>query len=154
MTVGRWVPPVSLVLAAFGIAVSTYLTIAHLTTPKVLACSASGTIDCEKVTTSAQSTFVGIPVAMLGVGWFVAMAVLCLPSSWRSSSPLWHASRLTAAVAGIAFTLWLVYAELFIIGAICLWCTVAHLLAFGLFVVAVVTAPAMIPARRRRDGLS
>ncbi len=25
-------------------------------------------------------------IAVLGVGWFVAMAVLCLPSSWRSSS--------------------------------------------------------------------
>jgi uncharacterized membrane protein len=153
VTVGRWVPPVSLVLAIFGIAVSAYLTIAHLTTPKVLACSASGAINCEKVTTSAQSTLVGIPVAMLGLGWFLAMAVLCLPVAWRSSSPLWHASRLTAAIIGIAFTLWLVHAELFIIGAICLWCTIAHLLAFGLFVVAVVTAPGMITARGR-EGVS
>lgn len=152
MRVRRWVPPLSLVLAALGIAVSSYLTIAHLTTPTVLACSAAGTINCEKVTTSAQSTWLGIPVAMLGLGWFLAMAVLCLPAAWRSPSPIWHASRLIAAIAGTAFTLWLVYAELFIIGAICLWCTVAHLLAFGLFVVAVVTAPAMLSASEQEDG--
>ena len=30
--------------------------------------------------------------------------------------------------------LWLVYAELFIIRAICLWCTVVHVLTFTLFV--------------------
>jgi len=52
-----------------------------------------------------------------------------------------HLARLGATIIGIAFVLWLVYAELFIIGAICLWCTVAHVLAFGLFAIALVSAP-------------
>lgn len=139
-----WVVPVSLLLTIAGIAVSTYLTIAHYTSPNVLACSSSGTINCERVTTSAQSTFLGIPVALLGLLWFVAMAVLCLPTAWRASSPLVHWARLLGAVAGVGFALWLVYAELFIIDAICLWCTVAHLLAFALFVLVAVTAPALL----------
>ena len=47
---------------------------------------------------------------------------------------------MAALVAGMGFVLWLIYAELIIVGAICLWCTVAHVLAFGLFVVVVMTA--------------
>ena len=37
----------------------------------------------------------------------------------------------------MVFVLWLVYAELFVIRAICLWCTVVHVLAFVLFVIVV-----------------
>jgi uncharacterized membrane protein len=144
--VARWVAPASLALSLAGIGVSTYLTIAHFTTSDILVCSASGTVNCERVTTSAQSTFVGIPVALLGLVWFVTMTGLSLPVAWRSPNRLVHLARLGAAIAGVGFALWLVYAELFIIGAICLWCTVAHVLAFGLFVIALFTVPDVLSA--------
>jgi uncharacterized membrane protein len=127
-----------------GIAVSTYLTIAHYTSPDIIACSSSGTVNCEQVTTSAQSMFLGIPVAVLGLAFFVGMTVLMLPQAWRSERRAVHAVRLAGAVAGVGFVLWLVYAELFIIRAFCLWCTVAHALALVLFAVAVVTAPELL----------
>jgi uncharacterized membrane protein len=139
--VARPIQALSLVLALAGVGISTYLTIAHYTSPAILACSASGTIDCARVTTSEQSTVLGIPVAVLGLVFFFAMSVLCLPVAWRSDRPMVHLARLAAASIGIAFVLWLVYAELFIIGAICLWCTVAHVLAFALFAITLVTAP-------------
>jgi len=130
----RWPPRVSFALALSAIGTSTYLTIAHFTSPDVLACSANGTIDCAKVTTSAESEFLGMPVAVLGLGWAVAMAALCSPPAWRSSAGWVRAARIVLASAGILFVLWLVYAELFIIHAICLWCTAMHVLAFALFV--------------------
>jgi uncharacterized membrane protein len=130
----RWPPRVSFALALAAVGVSTYLTIAHFTSPDVLACSANGTIDCAKVTTSAESEFLGIPVAVLGLVWAVAMAALCSPAAWRSSVGWVRAVRIALASAGILFVLWLVYAELFIIHAICLWCTAMHVLAFALFV--------------------
>jgi uncharacterized membrane protein len=139
--VARPIQALSLVLALAGVGISTYLTIAHYTSPAILACSASGTIDCARVTTSEQSTVLGIPVAVLGLVFFFAMSVLCLPVAWRSDRRMVHLARLAAASIGIAFVLWLVYAELFIIGAICLWCTVAHVLAFALFAITLVTAP-------------
>jgi len=130
----RWPPRVSFALALAAVGVSTYLTIAHFTSPDVLACSANGTIDCAKVTTSAESEFLGIPVAVLGLVWAVAMVALCSPAAWRSSVGWVRAVRIALASAGILFVLWLVYAELFIIHAICLWCTAMHVLAFALFV--------------------
>jgi uncharacterized membrane protein len=133
----RWVGRSTLVLAAAAVAVSAYLTIAHYTTPNVLACSASGTIDCARVTTSTQSRFLGIPVAVLGLMWSIAMVALCSPFAWRSRTPWIRAARLILVCTGMLFVLWLVYAELFVIRAICLWCSAIHALTFALFVVVV-----------------
>ena len=144
MRVARWVAPVTTALTLAGTAVSVYLTIAHYTNPDLLVCAESGTINCSAVTTSAQSTFLGVPVALLGLVWFAAMVGLCLPAAWRSPARVVHLARAAGSVAGMGFGLWLMYAELIIIGAICVWCTVVHLLAFALFAVVVTTAPALL----------
>ena len=110
--VPAWVAPVSLVLVAGGLAVSIDLTITHYTTSVRLACSASGVIDCQKVTTSPQSFIAGVPVAVLGVAFFVVFAVLCLPAAWRSGEPAVRYARIGLAVAGVLTVVRLVYAEL------------------------------------------
>ncbi len=133
----RWVPRVTLGIALGASAVSAYLTIAHYTSPAVLACAESGVVNCSRVTTSQQSMFLGVPVALLGLLWSVAMTGLCLPAAWRSRSPLVSYSRLWLAVLGVGFVLWLIYAELFIIRALCLWCSVVHLAAIALFALVV-----------------
>ena len=137
MTRPRWVAPTNFVIALAGVAVATYLTVAHYTSPDVLACSSTGVINCERVTTCAQSVVSGIPVAVLGLVWFLAMAVLCSPWAWRSPASWIRITRQVAVWTAMAFVLWLVYAELFVIRAICLWCTVVHVLAFALFVIVV-----------------
>jgi uncharacterized membrane protein len=137
ISVPRWVTVSSLVLALAGLAVAGYLTIAHYTSSSILACSSSGLVNCELVTTSAQSRFLGIPVALLGLIWFVAMTALSLPAAWATTDRRVHQTRVLLAVLGIGFVLWLIYAELIIIGAICLWCTVVHVIAFGLFAISV-----------------
>jgi len=134
----RWVRLGTFALTLSALAISTYLSIAHFTTAKILACSGTGTVDCTRVTTSAQSRFLGIPVALLGLGWSLAMVSLCAPPAWRARAPWIRAARLGLACAGIAFVLWLVYAELFLIRAICLWCTAMHVLVFAVFVLVVV----------------
>ena len=130
-----WVVPASFTMAIAGTAVAGYLTIVHYTSPKLLACASSGVINCERVTTSAQSEVFGVPVALLGLVWFLAMCGLCSPWAWRSEARWIRLARQVAAWTAMAFVLWLVYAELFVIRAICLWCTVVHVLAFSLFVV-------------------
>jgi uncharacterized membrane protein len=137
IAIPRWITVSSLVLALAGLAVAGYLTIAHYASSSILACSSSGLVNCELVTTSAQSKFLGMPVALLGLIWFVAMTALCLPAALGSTDRRVHVVRLLASVLGIGFVLWLIYAELIIIGAICLWCTVVHVIAFGLFAISV-----------------
>ena len=123
----------SALTAAAGLAISIYLTVAHYTAAVTLACPQTATVNCEKVTSSAQSVFLGIPVAVLGLAFFTAMLALCSPWAWNSIRPALRWIRVLAAVAGVAFVAWLVYAELFVIDAICLWCTSVHALALLLF---------------------
>lgn len=127
----RWAVTGSLGLAAAGLAVSAYLTYEHFTASTTLACSDSGVVNCLKVTTSAQSKVFGVPVALLGLLFFVAMVPLCLPRAW--ASPRLDTPRLAASAVGVAFVLYLLYAELFVIGNICLWCTAVHAVALALF---------------------
>ncbi|NNC92067.1 MAG: vitamin K epoxide reductase family protein [Acidimicrobiia bacterium] len=140
MPVARWVAPFTTSVALGATAVSLYLTIVHYTDPDLLVCSDSGTVNCSAVTSSDQAYLLGIPVALLGLLWCVGMVALCLPVAWRSPARFVHQARIVGAVAGIGFVLWLIYAELIIVGAICLWCTVVHVLAFVLFAIVVMTA--------------
>ncbi len=129
-------------LSLGGLGVSVYLTIAHFNTSVSLACPATSTINCEKVTTSPESYAFGIPVAVLGLAFYVFLAVANSPRMWRVAwPPLWWA-RIGSVVVGMVFVLYLIYCELFKIGAICLWCTSVHVITFCLFALIVFGAAA------------
>ena len=152
----RWQPIATLLLSIGGLGVATYLTITHF--DKVaLVCSDNGAINCAKVTSSPQSEILGIPVAMLGLAFFVPMIALCLPAAWRSADRRIHLARLVLALTGVGMILYLIIAELFIIKAICLWCSSVHLITFILFVIIVTASPVVLApeyglARADRDG--
>jgi uncharacterized membrane protein len=130
-----WLVPVSLVLVLIGLGVSVYLTYEHFTNNATLACSIGGVVDCAKVTTSAWSTFLGVPVALLGLVFFVVLLALCWPSVWRSPARWVDPFRLGWLTVGLGMVLYLVWAELYRINAICLWCTAVHVVTFLLWIV-------------------
>ena len=143
----RWVAPSTVALSAAGLALSTYLTIEHFRDPGTLACPATATVNCARVTTSAQATLLGVPVAVLGVVFFVAMVLACLPFAWRDLRLTWV--RAALAGVGVGFVIYLVYAELFLVGSICLWCTAVHAVTLALFAaVAFATAARGVPRPR------
>lgn len=129
----RWVSWVGLILTISGILVATYLTVAHYTTTATLACPETGVINCAKVTTSSYSEIMGVPLAVLGLIFFVVMLPLQLPNSWRSRNRSMIYGRLAFAGSGVLMVFWLVYVELFKLNAICLYCTVVHILAVVIF---------------------
>jgi uncharacterized membrane protein len=131
----RWLVPATLLVILLGIVVTTWLTIAHYTTPTALVCPDTGIINCAKVTTSVYSEILGIPVALLGLLFFLGNLPLHLPVAWRSRSPLVRRLRLAAATAGILMVFWLIYAELFRLSAICLYCSTVHVLTVLLFII-------------------
>jgi uncharacterized membrane protein len=146
LIVPRWLPITSLALILIGLALSAYLTYEHYTASATLACSDNGVVNCLQVTTSAQSKVFGIPVALLGLVYFVAMLPACLPAAWRSRSSWLRNGRIVAGIVGIGFVFYLLYSELFTIGKICLYCTGVHVVTVALFAVvlfgqASVTAP-------------
>ena len=133
-TIPRWLAPLSLTWCVLGLLTSAYLTYEHYTGSTTLACPASGAVDCAKVTSSAWSTILGVPVAPLGLVFFAVMLVLCRPSLLRRQSVALDVARLGFCGIGLLMALYLLWAELFQIHAICLWCTGVHILTFLLFV--------------------
>ena len=146
-----WLQLATFVLALAGLGVSTYLTVAHFTESSLLGCSESGLVNCTKVTTSPQSYVFGIPVAVLGLAFYVAAVALMSPWAWRSSRREVHLIRLASVLVAVGFVIYLIYAELFIIGSICLYCTSVHVITFLLFALTAFAAAVwgLNPARQR-----
>jgi uncharacterized membrane protein len=122
------------VLALAGLGVSIYLTVAHFTSPRILVCSEKGFVNCAAVTTSPESMVFGIfPVAVLGLAFYVFMAAATSPWAWRATWPAIRWARFGSVVVGMVFVLYLLYTELFTLNAICLFCTIVHVITFLLF---------------------
>jgi uncharacterized membrane protein len=137
-----WMQITTFLLALAGLGVSIYLTIAHFTDSALAGCSESGLVNCTRVTTSPQSYVFGIPVAVLGLAFYVFVVAIMSPWAWQARRREVHMLRIAAMVAGIGFVLYLIYAELIVIGSICLYCTSVHAITFVLFVLTAFAAAA------------
>jgi uncharacterized membrane protein len=131
--VPAWVSVASLGLSLLALGVASYLTVTHYTDPTALACPDTGIVNCALVTTSSWSVLLGVPLAVMGLVWAAVMTGLTAPWAWRANARWVDSARLVVSGAGAAMVLYLVYVELFRIGAICLWCTAMHVTAVCLF---------------------
>lgn len=132
-----------LLMALAGLGISIYLTVVHYQGAGIAFCSTTGVINCNLVTSSANSVLFGskIPITIPGMVWFVvsgAMALVALLSIWqnrREPARLrgWH---LLWGALGMLFVLYLVYVEIVVLHTFCEWCTVVHLLTFATFLLA------------------
>jgi uncharacterized membrane protein len=138
----RWQPMASLVLSIIGLAGSLYLTVSHFDSHIALVCPDLGA--CNRILTSNTSHFLGIPVPVLGLAFFVPMTLLCLPMAWRSDDRRIHLARLVLSILGVGMIIYLFIEELFIIQAFCIWCSMVHLVGFLLFVTIVTASPVVL----------
>lgn len=122
------------VLALIGALVALYLTLYKIGTIGTLACGMGG---CERVNTSRWATFLGFPVAAWGVGFYVTVLTVAIAGTSPGLAERRSLSLVLVALAsiGVAFSLWLTYLELFVIGAICRYCVVSALIVGVIFVV-------------------
>lgn len=131
--------------AAAGFFVSLYLLLYELGFYGSLACTAGGA--CAVVQASEYSSFLGFPVPAWGVGWYAAVLGIALWALHSERSRRGTAAALLALSAGgVAFSAYLTYVELFVLGAVCDWCLVSAALVL---VIAGLSAP---EARRLTGG--
>jgi uncharacterized membrane protein len=127
----------TLIVSVLGLGDAAYLTYQHFSQATTFAgCAEHGAINCEAVTTSPWSYLFGshlLPVSALGLAFFAFMTAINSPWGWRARWPAVHWARLSAVVVGMVFVLYLIWAELFRVNAICLYCTGVHVLTFILF---------------------
>jgi uncharacterized membrane protein len=140
----RWPAWVGLPLCAAGLGIAAYLTYEHYTGSKSLVCPATGgLVNCLTVTTSKYSMIHGVSVAVLGLIFFAVMAALQSPWAWASRAWAVHGARVAWSLVGLGTAVWLVYAELFRIHNICLWCTSVHVISLVIFVVTMFATAAL-----------
>jgi uncharacterized membrane protein len=102
------------VLVLAGIAVAAYLTWAHYADASVVCVRGGG---CETVQKSSYSEIAGLPVAVLGLAFYVSMFLLI---SWDTENARFAAAAL--AFVGVLFSIYLIVLQAFVIDAFCIWC--------------------------------
>jgi uncharacterized membrane protein len=101
-------------LALAGIGIAGYLTWVHYD-ETALVCVAGG--GCETVQHSDYAEIAGVPVALLGLISYTAVLALVL---WDAPNARLGAAML--AIVGLAFSMYLLILQLFVIDAVCPWC--------------------------------
>jgi uncharacterized membrane protein len=121
-------------LALIGVFVSTYLTLYKLGYIGELKCAVGS---CETVNTSRWATFLGVPVAAWGLGFYVAALVLAMLSIQEkyADSRVFSVALVALTGWGVLFSGWLTYLELFVINAICVWCVTSACIVAVMFLV-------------------
>jgi uncharacterized membrane protein len=104
----------SAVVAAAGLGIAGYLTIAHYAGASPVCAISHG---CATVQQSRYAELAGVPVALLGLAGYAAI----LASLARDGE---GARTLTAflTLAGFGFSAWLTYVEVARLDAVCSWC--------------------------------
>jgi len=136
---------VLVVLAALGIMVSALALREHYRTEGDSPCSINERWDCGIVNHSPYAMLAGIPVAALGIAGYLLMGAL----AWRRA----YRVVLTAALAGLAFSLYLAHIEAHVLGVWCIYCVISlgiisliALLALGTTLAALFRKPSELPS--------
>ncbi len=121
-------------LALVGLLVSVYLLLYKVGVLGSLRCVGSG--GCERVNTSPWSSFLGLPVAAYGVAGYLVLMGIALYGLRGDQAERPQATRWLAVLSGLAvlFSLYLLALELFVIHAVCLWCSVSGVAILAIFV--------------------
>jgi len=76
---------------------------------------------CEEVALSDYSKIGGVPVAVFGVGLSLVLFALAI-AWWRTNDVRLLAAHYGLSLVGVVFEIYFTYLELFVIGAVCVWC--------------------------------
>ena len=132
----KWLFKASIALTVIGVLVSIYMTIYKLTDNNAM-CLGSG--DCSTVNASKYSEIYGIPVALVGVGGYLAILVLHLLENrnqhLRANATLYIFGL---ALTGFLFTLYLIYVEFALLKAICPFCLTSQVVMTIIFIISVI----------------
>jgi vitamin-K-epoxide reductase (warfarin-sensitive) len=107
------------ILAVCGIVVSSVSLQHHYATSKTAYCDIGETFNCDIVNRSEYSSIFGIPVALIGMLGYAALAGLATVYRERPDTP---AMLFGGAAAGFAFALYLTYIEGHVLGVWCILC--------------------------------
>ncbi|MEK7135969.1 MAG: vitamin K epoxide reductase family protein [Patescibacteria group bacterium] len=81
---------------------------------------------CDTVTSSVYSSILGVPVALLGLIYYLVFFFIAFWAIDRESSQI-KKLLLFLAIIGVLFSSWFLYVQAFILSAYCTYCLVSAL---------------------------
>jgi len=126
----------TITLTIIGLLVAIYMTIFKLTDNESMCIGNGG---CSVVNSSKYSEVNGIPVAVVGVvGYIAILGVLLLerkPGFFKANGSM---VLFGLSLMGFLFTVWLIYAEIVLIKALCPFCLTSQVVMTLIFILSVV----------------
>jgi len=120
------------VLDVIGLGIALYLSVVELGGGVPVCGPIHG---CEEVARSEYSRIAGIPVAVFGVGLSLILLSLAI-AWWKSNLYVLLLGHYGLSLAGVIFEAYFLYLQVFVIGAVCIWCTSYGLSLIARFVIA------------------
>jgi uncharacterized membrane protein/protein-disulfide isomerase len=120
-------------------------------------CNFSQALNCETAYRSRFGTFQGVPVALGGVIWFTLALLLTIavhPKGGAAESGA-AAYLFLMSIPAVSVVLFLAYASILILNAVCILCVVTYLAVLGVFLISGATADAPLaglPQQAVRDA--
>jgi uncharacterized membrane protein len=130
----KWYVPLIALLSFVGFVDATYLTISHFKGASLLCNISNG---CDKVTTSDYSTILGLPVALIGLLFYLTVFVLIvayfdLKKEFLIKTIFW------LSIIAFCFSIWFVAVMTFVLGAFCQYCLVSAAISTSIFVASLI----------------
>jgi uncharacterized membrane protein len=97
-----------------GLGIAGYLVAVHVAGGTPVCAAGAG---CATVQQSDYAELAGIPVAVIGLGGYVAILVSLL-----RDGEAWRTAGAFLSLAGVGFSGWLTYVEVAVLDAVCAWC--------------------------------
>lgn len=88
---------------------------------------------CDKVLTSPLSEFYGVPLAYIGLVYYVYMLALALLLAIDPYSKGLRLGTLVYATIGLGFSIYFEWLQYFVIGAMCQYCAISAVVTLILF---------------------
>jgi uncharacterized membrane protein len=120
------------VLDVIGLGIASYLSVVELGGGVPVCGPLHG---CETVAQSEYSRIWGIPVAVFGVALSLLLLTLAI-AWWRTNLYGLLLAHYGLSLAGVIFEIYFLYMQVFVIRAICVWCTSYGLSLILRFVIA------------------
>ncbi len=131
----RWLLIGFVVFSFLGFLDATFLTLEHYN-KGILPCYIFE--GCDRVTNSSYSQIAGLPVALFGAVYYLAIfiaTILFIDTKYR---PILYI-LIFLPIFGFLFSLWFMYLQIFVIKAICFYCVISAITSTALLVLGLIT---------------
>lgn len=133
------------ILSLLGLGIASFLFYEYNITGPTLCPTGQG---CDIVRASSYSHFFGVPIPILGIVFYLTMAILSVVHSHDLSKRVARRLQLLVAIIGVAFGIYLTFLEAFVINAFCFWCVLSFTISIIILLIIVFTGKVNYDKRR------